>query len=121
MRKYGIDNKQREGKTAPSCVIIIYCTMSGIEHVLSEKADFVLRFKSKAFKLYDENGELLELLPHFRHLKALEGTEAWFFGKLLLAAICEALLKRAFFPLELESIIVDFVGTQFVDTIVFNS
>ena len=99
---YGIDNKQRGGKTAPSCVII-------------------LRFKSKAFKLYDENGELLELLPHFRHLKALEGTEAWFFGKLLLAAICEALLKRAFFPLELESIIVDFVGTQFVDTIVFNS
>jgi IS4 transposase len=204
----------------------IYCTMSGIEHILSEKADFVLRFKSKAFKLYDENGETVELLQHFRHLKPLENTDvfcyyklstgelhplrivamrkdakaieqckrkmtqkvrrkqekpvqldtvelneyvvlatsldytneqilelyrarwqieqvfyrlkslfgydnvpsknddtvkAWFFGKLLLAAICEALLKRAFFPPELESIIVDFVGTQFVDRIVFDS
>ena len=204
----------------------IYCTMSGIEHVLSEKADYLLRFKSKAFKLYDETGKEIELLPELRGLKPLENTEvrcfyklstgelrpirivamrkdwkaieeskrkmakkvrrkgekavqldtvelneyvvlatsldytneqilelyrarwqieqvfyrlkslfgydnvpsknddtvkAWFFGKLLLAAICEALLKRAFFPPELEPIIVDFVGTQFVDRIVFNS
>jgi IS4 transposase len=204
----------------------IYCTMSGIEHVLSEKADLVLRFKSKAFNLYDENGETLELLPHLRHLKPLESTDvhcyyklstgqlrplrmvamrkdakaieqckrkiakkvkrkgekavqddtmelneyvvlatsldytneqilelyrarwqieqvfyrlkslfgydnvpsknddtvkAWFFGKLLLAAICEAFLRRALFPPELESVIVDFVGTQFVDRIIFNS
>jgi hypothetical protein len=204
----------------------IYCTMSGIEHVLSEKADYLLRFKSKAFNLYDENGKRLELLPYFRHLKSLESTDvrcfyklstgelrpirvvamrkdakaiesckrkmarksskkqetaaqddtlelneyvvlvtsleytieqilelyrarwqieqvfyrlkslfgydnvpsknddtvkAWFFGKLLLAAICEALLKRAIFPPELESIIVDLVGAQLVDRIVFNS
>jgi hypothetical protein len=204
----------------------IYCTMSGLEHVLREKADYVLRFKSKAFNLYDETGKKIELLPHFRHLKPLASTDvhcyyklstgelrplrivamkkdaqaieqckrkmakkvkrkgekavqddtmelneyvvlatsldytneqllelyrarwqieqvfyrlkslfgydnvpsknddtvkAWFFGKLLLAAICEALLKRAFFPPELESIIVDFVGAQFVDRIVFHS
>ena len=204
----------------------IYCTMSGIEHVLSEKADFVLRFKSKAFNLYDEKGKPIDLLSHFRHLKPLENIDircfyklstgklrpirivamkkeakaiesckrkmarkvskkqekdilpdtmelneyvvlatsleytneqilelyrarwqieqvfyrlkslfgynnvpsknddtvkAWFFGKLLLAAICEAFLKRALFPPELESVIVDLVGAQFVDRIIFNS
>jgi len=53
----------------------IYCTMSGIEHVLSFGGNYVIRFKSKAFNLYDENGEALELLPHLRGLKALENTE----------------------------------------------
>jgi len=60
----------------------IYCTMSGIEHILSQKGDFVLRFKSKAFNLYDEKGEALELLPHLKHLKALENTEVSCFYKL---------------------------------------
>jgi len=59
----------------------IYCTMSGIEHVLENKGDFLIRFKSKAFKLYDENGNELELLPHMRHLKALENTEIRCFYK----------------------------------------
>jgi len=59
----------------------IYCTMSGIEHIHSNKGDFVLRFKSKAFNLYDEKGEKLELLAYLRHLKALENTEARCFYK----------------------------------------
>jgi len=193
---------------------------------LSQKADYVVRFKSKAFNLYDENGNKLDLLPYLRELKPLKNTDvrcyyklstgelrplrivamrkdwkaieqcerkmarkaskkqekvaqddtmelneyvvlatsldytneqilelyrarwqieqvfyrlkslfgydnvpsknddtvkAWFFGKLLLAAICEAFLKRALFPPELESVIIDFVGAQFVDRIVFNS
>lgn len=53
----------------------IYCTMSGIEHVLSQKGEYVIRFKSKAFKLYDEEGKEIELLAHMRQLKALESTE----------------------------------------------
>ena len=53
----------------------IYCTMRGIEHVLSAEGDYLIRFKSKAFKLYDETGELLELLPHLRELRGLENTE----------------------------------------------
>ena len=197
----------------------IYCTMSGIEHVLSSKGDFVLRFKSKAFHLYNEKGEVLDLLPLLRPLKPLENTEvscyyklngalrplrivamkkdekaiqetkrkmaqkvrrkqekavqadtielneyvvlatsldytneqilelyrarwqveqvfyrlkslfgygdtpskredtvkAWFYGKLLLAALCESILKRMSFPPELDPIIVDIVGAQFVD------
>jgi hypothetical protein len=59
----------------------IYCTMSGIEHVLSRKGDFVIRFKSKAFNVYDENGKPLELLQHLRGLKALENTEVRCFYK----------------------------------------
>jgi len=60
----------------------IYCTMSGIEHVLENKGDFVLRFKSKAFHLYDEAGNRLELLPRIRHLKAFENTDIRCFYKL---------------------------------------
>jgi hypothetical protein len=204
----------------------IYGTIKGMEHVLVNGGDFVLRFKSKAFNLYDENGEKIELLPYLRELKPLGNTDiscyyklstgelhplrmvamrkdakaieqckrkmarkaskkqekaaqddtmelneyvvlatsldytneqilelyrarwqieqvfyrlkslfgydnvpsknddtvkAWFFGKLLLATICEALLKRLLFPPELEPIIVDFVGAQCVDRIIFDS
>ena len=60
----------------------IYCTMSGIEHVLSCKGDFIVRFKSKAFHLYDETGNRLELLPHFRHLDEHESVSVNCFYKL---------------------------------------
>jgi len=198
----------------------IYCTMSGIEHVLAAKGDFVLRFKSKAFHLYDEAGKRMELLPSMRHLKAFESTDircfyklangqlrplrivamkkdakaieetqrktarkvskkqeeevradtvelndyvvlatsldytneqilelyrarwqieqvffrlkslfgygevpckrddtvrAWFFGKLLLAALCETILKRMSFPPALEPAIIDIIGAQFME------
>ena len=201
----------------------IYSTMSGIEHVIASKGDFVLRFKSKAFHLYDETGERIDLLPSLRPLKPLENTEvrcyyklpggelrplrfvamkkdakaigaskrkmarkvskkqekavqadtlelneyvilatsleytneqilelyrarwqieqvfyrlkslfgygdtpskrddtvqAWFYGKLLLAALCESLLKRVSFPPELDPILVDIVGAQFMERIV---
>jgi len=204
----------------------IYCTMSGIEHALGNKSDYVLRFKSKSFNLYDESGKQNELLPYFRDLKPLESTDvhcfyklstgelrpirivamkkdakaieackrkmlrkvskkqekdiqadtmelneyivlvtsldytneqilelyrarwqieqvffrlkslfgygntpskrddtvkAWFYGKLLLAALCESIHKRISFPPELDPIIVDIVGAQFVDRIVFDT
>ena len=60
----------------------IYCTMSGIEHVLASKADFLLRFKSKAFILYDKAGKRIELLPYLRGLKAFENTDIQCFYKL---------------------------------------
>ena len=204
----------------------IYCTMSGIEHVLGNKGDFILRFKSKAFNLYDENGNRLELLPYMRQLKPLENTDvrcfyklsngtlrplrivamkkdakaieqckrrmarkvskkqekavqtdtvelneyvvlatsldytneqilelyrarwqieqvfyrlktlfgygdvpskredtvkAWFFGKLLLAALCESILKRVAFPPELDPIAVDIIGAKFMERVVPDS
>jgi len=49
--------------------------MSGIEHVLSNEGDYLIRFRSKAFNLYDETGKTLELLPYLRHLRAHESTE----------------------------------------------
>ena len=60
----------------------IYCTMSGIEHVLGNKGDFVLRFKSKAFNIYDADGNQIQLLPFFRKLKPLESTDVNIFYKL---------------------------------------
>ena len=196
-----------------------YCTINGIEHVLLQDSSFVLRYRSKAFALYDESGVKLDILEQIRHLKALESTDiqcfyrlksgqmcpirfiamkktakaidetkrkmkrkaskkqanpaqantvelneyvvlvtnldytneqilelyrarwqiekvfhrlkslfgygdtpckcddtvqAWFYGKLLLAALCECILNEMSFPPELEPIIVDIVGAQFV-------
>jgi len=204
----------------------IYCTILGIEHVLSQGGSFILRFKSKAFHLYDSSGERLELLPRLRHLKAFESASvscfyrlpggalrpvrivamkkdaksiseserrmarkasrkqekavqadtaelneyivlatnleysrgevlelyrarwqveqlffrlkslfgygdtpnmrddtarAWFYGKLLLAAVCESILKRMPFPPGIEPILAGIAGAQFVERIVIDS
>jgi len=60
----------------------IYSTMSGIEHVLASQGDFIIRFKSKAFHLYDETGSRIEILPRLRSLNALESTDIHCFYKL---------------------------------------
>jgi hypothetical protein len=52
----------------------IYCTIQGMEHLRGSESDFILRFKSKAFTLYDENGGQVDLLEKIRHLKELEST-----------------------------------------------
>ena len=70
----------------------IYCTIQGIEHLKKSGSNFILRFKSKAFTLYDENGEIIELLPKIRHLGELESTSVNCFykvnGKLCPVRIC---------------------------------
>jgi len=201
----------------------VYCTISGMEHVLSHGGSFILRFKSKGFRLYDSSGERLELLPMLRHLEAFESASipcfyrlpdgtlrpvrmvamrkdarsiseserrmarkasrkqekavqadtaelneyivlatnleyscgevlelyrarwqveqlffrlkslfgygdtpnmrddtarAWFYGKLLLAAICESILKGMPFPPELGPVLANIAGAQFVERIV---
>lgn len=60
----------------------IYCTIQGIEHVLAHNGNFILRFKSKAFNLYDEFGKKVELLPILRGLKALEHCDVNVFYRL---------------------------------------
>ena len=52
----------------------IYCTIQGIEHLRRSESNFILRFKSKAFTLYDENEKPIELLPKIRHLAELART-----------------------------------------------
>ena len=50
----------------------MYGTIQGMEHVLSSDADFILRYRTKAFNVYDEKGAKLELIKEFEDLKALE-------------------------------------------------
>ena len=50
----------------------IYGTIKGMEHVLSCKGDFVLRYRMKAFKVYDEDRKKLELIKRFRNLRTHE-------------------------------------------------
>ena len=68
----------------------IYCTMSGIEHVLASEADFVLRFKSKAFILYDKDGNRIDLLSYIKHqsLRAFENTDIHCYYKLQTGELC---------------------------------
>jgi len=76
----------------------IYCTIQGIEHLKKSESDYILRFKSKAFTLYDENGETIDLLSKIRHLGELESTSVACFyktnGKLCPVRIC-AMKKEA--------------------------
>jgi len=50
----------------------IYCTIKSIEHVKQGGADFILRFRSKSFLLYDKNGEKIEILPILSGLDTYE-------------------------------------------------
>jgi len=50
----------------------MYGNIKGMEHVLSDNADFILRYRTKAFNVYNEEGEKLELINEFKGLKALE-------------------------------------------------
>ena len=60
----------------------IYGTIRGIEHMRETQSDFILRFKSKAFILYDSKGEKLDLLANTRHLKEWESASIDCFYKL---------------------------------------
>jgi len=59
-----------------------YCTMTGIEHVLSGQGDFILRFRANAFNLYNENGDKIDLLSHMRYLNEYESADIRCFYKL---------------------------------------
>jgi transposase len=43
-----------------------------------------------------------------------DSVKAWFYGKLLLAALCESILKKVPFPPELDAKIADIIGAQFM-------
>jgi hypothetical protein len=49
-----------------------YCSIQGMEHVRNGGGDFVIRYRNKAFTLYSETGERMELLPLLRGLKVWE-------------------------------------------------
>jgi len=46
-----------------------YGTITGIEHCINSQANFILRLKHKAFKIYDENGSEINILSRIRKAK----------------------------------------------------
>ena len=60
----------------------IYSTMTGLEHISSAGGDYIVRFKSKAFNLYDAEGAKINLPDRFRGLSALEMTDVRCFYRL---------------------------------------
>jgi len=52
-----------------------YCTMTGLEHVRKANGNYVVRYKAKAFKLYDAAGNVVNVLEQLRGLQALESRD----------------------------------------------
>jgi hypothetical protein len=46
-----------------------YCSKQGIEYLLARKSDFLLRFGTKRFGVYNENGRAVNILGYFKGLK----------------------------------------------------
>lgn len=50
----------------------MYGNIKGMEHVLSCGGDFILRYRTKGFNVYDEKGEKIHLLERFKGLGSME-------------------------------------------------
>lgn len=62
-------------EVGPEDVIVAdrgYCSIQGMEHVHTRGGGFVIRYRNKAFTLYNEAGERIDLLPMLRGLKTWE-------------------------------------------------
>jgi len=52
----------------------IYGTIKGIEYAKANESDFILRLKSKAFIIYDKEGNKIDIMSQIRHLKEWQST-----------------------------------------------
>ena len=50
----------------------MYGNIQGMKHVLSGGGDFILRYRTKGFHVYDEQGEKINLLDRFKGLAPME-------------------------------------------------
>jgi len=50
----------------------MYGNIQGMDHVLSSGGDFVLRYRTKGFNVYGENGDKINLLERFKCLNTME-------------------------------------------------
>lgn len=50
----------------------MYGNIKGMEHVLSNGGDFILRYRTKGFNVYDAQGDKINLLERFKGLKPME-------------------------------------------------
>jgi hypothetical protein len=60
----------------------VYGTLTGIEHCLKSKANFVIRLKHNAFKMFDANGKEINLLSRLKNVKSDAATDIEVFVKL---------------------------------------
>jgi len=69
-------------KLGPQDIVLgdrAYCTLAGLEHLKEYGADYVLRMRGRAFNLYDEKGEKIDIMKEFSGLMPLRCGErtAW--------------------------------------------
>lgn len=50
----------------------MYGNIQGMEHVLASGGDFILRYRTKGFNVYDDRGEKINLLERFEGLMPME-------------------------------------------------
>jgi len=50
----------------------MYGNIQGMEHVLKHGGDFILRYRTKGFHVYDESGKKINLMERFKDLSAME-------------------------------------------------
>ncbi len=50
----------------------MYGNIQGMEHVLAHGGDFILRYRTKGFNVYDEKGDKINLLERFKGLSPME-------------------------------------------------
>jgi hypothetical protein len=50
----------------------MYGNIQGMEHVLAGGGDFILRYRTKGFNVYDEHGGRIDLLERFKELSPME-------------------------------------------------
>ena len=67
-------NGEKEDKFKPSEGSIIigdrgYVSTRGIEYAISRKADFIFRYRSRAFNLYDKSGKRLDLTGNLNEME----------------------------------------------------
>lgn len=73
--EFGAGEKLSRHVIEPGDIVLAdraYGTIRGMEHVLAGDGDFILRYKTKGFNVYDEQGSKIDLVDRFSHLAPME-------------------------------------------------
>ena len=64
-----VSNFKRFGKNDIVIGDRAYCSIKGIEYLLDRESDFLFRYGTKRFHLYNKQGEAVDILKYFKGLK----------------------------------------------------
>jgi IS4 transposase len=57
-----------------------YCSIQGMEYLLGRKSDFLFRFGTKRFDIYNGNGRAVDILGYFKGMKPCgSGEKTWYY------------------------------------------